>query len=126
MIISKQNYLEATEKIDACAGTTCYGPKYLTEMIVSADYILREIEKINNTVVVAKNHKEEDYDLKITIIDIKFFHNMLMIYAEHNVLKYIQEYIKTNIKEYNDMGYPDKINVRVTGNGWGNAIICHY
>jgi len=127
MIILNNNHnLKGIEAIDACHDTTEYTYIDLKDMVFSLLFILNRLKEINNTTVITTTFSNKEVELKITIIDIKFFHNTLMIYAERSVQKYIREYIQDQIKEFNDIDIYKRIDIRITSDGYGNAIVCHY
>lgn len=131
MNITHGHYLVRYGLTRHCKETTAYTDENIRAMTDSSMLILKLICEINNKTVVV-----DDKELVIEINDIKFFHNMMLVYADRNVLRYIQEYIDSIIKSHNDTvkqyqcKNPNKpirlIDIRISTDGWGNAIVCNY
>ena len=132
--ISNKCILDAVEKIYACEKLTAYTRADLDDMIRSALYILRKINEINNKTVVTTDLCNKEIELEINIDEIRFHHNMLMVYAERAVQKYVREHVQSQITDFNDKlkdwtgtaEKPEKIDIRITGNGYGNATVYNY
>ena len=118
MIIGEVQYDTAYSNIMTCYKTTVYTGVELKQMFHHAMFLLNTINEINNTTVITKNHKNEDYDLLIDITDIKCSHNAILIYADSRVIKHVREYLSEIVTDL-------KYDIRFTGNGHGTALVCH-
>ena len=102
---------------------------YKNNMIASAHYYLDLISDIQGKTVDYKSFTDNDIKLNIHIKDLKFHHSYFLIYADTLVLNYIKDYIKEQVKVYNENCIHLIDYTRqgwVSGNGWGTAILVQY
>lgn len=125
-MIDTVHYDIATTKILAAS---CYSTEEKNISVASAHYYLDLVSEIQGKTVDYKSYTDKDIKLNIHITDIKFSHNGFCIYADTLVLKYITDYIKDQVKVYNEncIHLIDYLKTAwISGNGWGTAIHIHY
>lgn len=124
MKIDIVHYDIAIQKIIDCKPNTAYSDSNIDSMIESAKLGLNLLEEINNKIFTIKTILDKEELLLVKINDIKFFHNCFMIYADYKVLKFIENYIDTYVKEHEEDTNTYKL--RTGSNGYGTAISIDY
>lgn len=125
-MIDTVHYDIATTKILA---SSCYSTEEKNISVASAHYYLNLISEIEGKTVDYQSYTDKDIKLNIHIKDIRFGHNNFTIYADRLVLKYITDYIKDQVKVYNENCIhliDNTKNVWISGNGWGTGISINY
>jgi hypothetical protein len=129
MTITEVHYDIAATKILGCKNTTSYSVEALDNMVESSNYILDTLTEINNTTVKTKNNIDKDIELDIHIDNIKFYHNMLVVYSENRmVLDYVKEHLHDAVRMYNLKldNFEKLYDIKATGNGFGDALVINY
>ena len=87
------------------------------------------LSEINNTTVKTKNNIDKDIELNIHIDNIKFYHNMLVVYSENRlVLDYVKEYLHDAVRMYNLKldNFEKLYDIKANSNGFGDALVMNY
>lgn len=129
MTITEVHYDIAATKILGCKSTTAYDVDAIDNMVESSNYILDTLSEINNTTVKTKNNIDKDIELDIHIDNIKFYHNMLVVYSENRlVLDYVKEYLHHAVRMYNLKldNFEKLYDIKANSNGFGDALVINY
>lgn len=129
-----ENIADALRQIKECLPHACYSDEGISNMSKCATFILDAIDNVRDKTVEVETLTGKPDNLLVIIDEVKYHHNMMMIFASSDVLRYLKGYLsvavadsKKKALESAEVGTCVRVmDMNIGGNGYGTAVVCYY